>query len=675
LRIFGIKAFSADMKVLLLHMRFHPDVTGTAPLVTALASDLVEKGDQVTVIASAPHYGLNGTPASCGKGSLRASDFQGVRVYRTWVHLPKDAGGRQRSLNYLSYNLLSTIRAPIGPRYDVCLCVAPPITVGLTGLLVQRLRGTPLVFVVQDVWPDCLEAIGQLRNPALIRTFRLVERIVYRKAARLVAVSEGMKEYLVTGKGVPAGKIAVIPNWADVQAIKPLPKDNAFRERHGLSDRFLVLFAGNIGFVSHLETVVEAANLLRGNSLVKILIVGEGNAKPELLRRAAELKLDNVLFLPRQPEEVVPQMLAACDLGLVTLHQKLGRLNVPSKTYPIMASARPVVAAVGQDSEVFRVISEGNCGFWVPPDDGPALADTIRSLACQPERLDWAGQNGRRYVEEHFTRERAVARYSDVLHEAAAKPEPRLSRSRSGESNPKVSQIKEDPVAGLRFSTKRTPRSKRWLDFVLASLMLVFSAPVFAILSVLIKLQDGGPVFFIQERWGRGGRPFRIWKFRTMVPRAGSDQASPNDPRITRIGRLLRRSGLDELPQLVSILLGKMSFVGPRPLAINEIVRDRHGRLLRYEDVRGFDSRLAVLPGLTGLATVFIPKESLPCRKFRYDLLYVRKQSLSLDLRLIALSFLMSFAGKWEVPGERTIETRMRSEVRRQTGQARADVK
>jgi colanic acid biosynthesis glycosyl transferase WcaI len=666
------------MKILLLHMRFHPDVTGTAPLVTALSSDLVEKGDEVTVIASAPHYGMNGIPPGLCKARLEATCFRGVRVHRTWVHVPRDAGGLERSLNYLSYNLLSTIRAPIGPRYDVCLCVAPPITVGLTGLLVQRLRGTPLVFVVQDVWPDCLEAIGQLRNRALIRTFRLVERMVYRKADRLVAVSGGMKDYLVSEKGVPAGKIAVIPNWADVRAVKPLPKRNAFRERHGLRNEFLVLFAGNIGFVSHLDTVVEAASLLSGNPLIRILVVGEGNAKPGLLKRAAELRLDNLLFLPTQPQEVVPEMLAACDLGLVTLHRELGRLNIPSKTYPLMASARPILAAVGPDSEVFRVIREGNCGFWAPPEDCQALADTIRALAAQPERLDRAGQNGRRYVEAHFTREMAVTRYSEVLREVAAKPEPRLARTRLRESSPELmvnENNRPEPVPRLRFSTKRNPPSKRCLDFVLASLMLVISAPFFAILSVLIKLQDGGPVFFVQERWGRGGRPFRIWKFRTMVPLAGNCQASPHDPRVTKIGRLLRRSGLDELPQLVLILLGKMSFVGPRPLAINEIVSDRYGRLLRYEDVPGFASRLTVLPGLTGLATVFIPKESPPSRKFRYDLLYVRKQSLRLDLKLIALSFLMSFAGKWEVPGERTTESRLRSEIRRQTSQARANLK
>jgi len=190
---------------------------------------------------------------------------------------------------------------------------------------------------------------------------------------------------------------------------------------------------------------------------------------------------------------------------------------------------------------------------------------------------------------------------------------------------------------------------KRVLDVLLSAVMLVACAPFFLVVPLLIKLEDGGPMFFTQRRWGRRGKIFTVWKFRTMKPQAGSGPAIENDPRITKIGGFLRRTGLDELPQLAAIFRGEMSFVGPRPLAVGEIVKDRHGRLACYEDTPGFKRRLSVLPGLTGLATVCIPKNSPPSRKFRYDLLYVRKQSLSLDIKLIALSFLISFGGKWEV--------------------------
>jgi len=190
------------------------------------------------------------------------------------------------------------------------------------------------------------------------------------------------------------------------------------------------------------------------------------------------------------------------------------------------------------------------------------------------------------------------------------------------------------------------------LDIGLSTLMLGVAMPVILPISALIKIEDGGPVLYRQTRWGRNGKRFGIFKFRTMVPDAekkfGITQARENDDRITRIGRLLRAMGLDELPQIVNILTGDMSFVGPRSLAVNEVLSDTNKRCVTYEQIHGFRERLAARPGLTGLATVYIPKDSSPRRKFRYDLLYLRKHSLCLDVHLIALSFWISFRGRWE---------------------------
>jgi lipopolysaccharide/colanic/teichoic acid biosynthesis glycosyltransferase len=193
---------------------------------------------------------------------------------------------------------------------------------------------------------------------------------------------------------------------------------------------------------------------------------------------------------------------------------------------------------------------------------------------------------------------------------------------------------------------------KRPLDVFLSSIMIVLSLPIFLPIALAIKLEDGGPVFYFQERWGRHGTRFMAYKFRTML--ANSDKtfgirpSTENDFRVTRVGRILRGMGLDELPQVLNIFRGDMSFVGPRSLAIGEIVSDKNGNLVAYEDVPGFRERLRVRPGLTSIATIYIPKDSSPKKKFRYDLFYIRRQSLGLDLRLIALSFWISFRGKWE---------------------------
>ena len=196
------------------------------------------------------------------------------------------------------------------------------------------------------------------------------------------------------------------------------------------------------------------------------------------------------------------------------------------------------------------------------------------------------------------------------------------------------------------------PIIKRIMDLFFAGVMIVLAFPVSIAIVLAITIEDGGPVFYRQARWGRKGRKFRALKFRTMV--AHSDQlygirpAEENDHRITKVGRLLRNMGLDELPQIIHIITGEMSFVGPRSLAVGEIIKDENGKIIRYEDMPIFWERLKVRPGLTSLATIYLPKDSSPYRKFRYDLLYIRKQSSWLDLRLILLSFWISFQGNWE---------------------------
>ncbi|HUP87895.1 MAG TPA: sugar transferase [Longimicrobiales bacterium] len=196
------------------------------------------------------------------------------------------------------------------------------------------------------------------------------------------------------------------------------------------------------------------------------------------------------------------------------------------------------------------------------------------------------------------------------------------------------------------------PRLKRHFDFVIAGVGLLLSLPLWAIVALAIKLDDGGPIFFTHERWGRHGRIIRVRKFRTMVVdadrRFGPVQAGVDDPRITRRGRLLRATGLDELPQLLSICKGDMSLVGPRALAIDETYRDGNGRTVAYAAVPGFDERLKVRPGLTGAATIYLPKDAHPSERFALDVEYVRHPSLLRDLKLIALSLWISFRGKWE---------------------------
>jgi lipopolysaccharide/colanic/teichoic acid biosynthesis glycosyltransferase/VanZ family protein len=207
------------------------------------------------------------------------------------------------------------------------------------------------------------------------------------------------------------------------------------------------------------------------------------------------------------------------------------------------------------------------------------------------------------------------------------------------------------PPPGPR-SLSRALFLKRPFDILLSFFGLMLAAPLWAVIPLTIWLQDRGPVFYAQERVGRNGRLFKALKFRSMIRDAEKDlgpvQAKENDPRVTKVGRILRATAMDELPQLLNIFKGDMSFVGPRALRPNELEVRGGTADAPIERVRGYERRQTVRPGLTGLAQVFLPGETPRRKKFRYDLLYIRKMSFCLDIELIALSFWITFRGRWE---------------------------
>ena len=215
-----------------------------------------------------------------------------------------------------------------------------------------------------------------------------------------------------------------------------------------------------------------------------------------------------------------------------------------------------------------------------------------------------------------------------------------------------LSMRAEQRGATVEVTVRPIPFAKRALDVALSGFGLIASAPVWALLAAAIKLEDRGPIFYSQPRVGEGGRTFEAFKFRSMIPNAeagiGAVQATTRDPRVTRIGRVMRATAMDELPQLWNIFRGDMSFVGPRALRPGEIEVDGNGALVPMESIPGYAERHSVRPGLTGIAQIFAARDIPRRHKFRYDRLYLDRQSFWLDARLIALSFWISFRGKWE---------------------------
>jgi len=403
-------------------MRYHPDATGTAPLVTQLSEDLVRNGDQVAVVTSLPHYGRSDVHPDFRnhRGIFHFSDHKGVRVLRTPVYVPPRPTFFHRVLNYLSYTFLSIIAGLRAGRADVILAVNPPITTAFSAWIAALIYRAPLVVGIQDVWPDCVILVGQLKGRLMVRLSYLMERIQYKIAHRVIVLSKAMKDNL-RNKNVPYEKIVIIPNWADLDFIRPGPKNIAFRKSIGLEGQFIVLFAGNHGYNAALECVLETAELLHAHSEILFLFVGEGNVKVTLMHTVVEKNLENVQFLSTQPEDRFLEILALANIGLVTLRRSLGELNVPSKVYSLMAAERPILAAVPENSEITTLLLEANCGIWVPPEDALGLADALLDILDKYPEFEALGKNGRIYLNENITRLKQTNEYRRVLLAEAKK--------------------------------------------------------------------------------------------------------------------------------------------------------------------------------------------------------------------------------------------------------------
>ena len=409
----------SSMKILIVHMRYFPDRTGTAPLVTQLAQDLADLGSKVSVITSLPHYGRTSVHSDYldFKGLFRHSVEFGVNLIRTQVYVPQGAGFMQRVWNYVTYNFLSIIAGLKTDRADVILAVNPPITTTFAAWIISIFHRAPLVVGIQDVWPDCIIQVDKLRSKLMIAFSRILEKIQYRIARKIIVLSPGMKSNL-ENKGVESEKIEIIANWADTDHVKPLPKDNAFLHQHDLGGSFVVLFAGNHGYIASLGNIIKAAELLKENREILFLFAGEGSVKNELIKYAEDKKLENVKFLSTQPEKEWLQMLAAADLALVSLKADLAGLNVPSKVYTLMSAARPILASVPEDSEVASLVRMAKSGIICKPEDPAALASSILDAKDNPDLLDEYGKNGRKDLLESYNRSHQTRKYLAVLQDS-----------------------------------------------------------------------------------------------------------------------------------------------------------------------------------------------------------------------------------------------------------------
>ena len=406
----GTAGTQSDRRLHLLMVTgsYAPDRTGMAPLNTELCEYLVSRGHQVSVVTCFPHYPEWKVPEAYRGRLWQREARNGVEVYRSWILIPRKRTPLRRILYDSSIGLSAALRGLPIRGVDLIFAVSPPLQAGLAGWFLARIRRTPLLLQIKDLVPDLAIALGMLRNRAAIRLARALENFVYRRAEAILVICDSFAAHL-RAKGVPESKLFVIPDWVDTRFIRPGFQLNGFRRTHGLGETdFLVLHIGNMGAKQKLENVLEAATYLQQEQQIAICFVGDGTEKNFLCEYAQSRGLSRVRFLPLQPRETLPEMLSAADALVLNQSAKVVDMVIPSKLLTYMAAGRSVVAAVAAQSEAAACIERARCGLVVPPEHPVALAQAIRRLNADRKLAARLGEEGRRFAEQHFDRERIL---------------------------------------------------------------------------------------------------------------------------------------------------------------------------------------------------------------------------------------------------------------------------
>ncbi len=409
------------MKILVVSLYYEPDrCQSNGPIIRALCEDWAEADHEVTVLTSFPHYNCDEVWPEYRRRLFQRDRVGNVNVIRSYIFVPHKRSGWQRILNYLSFNMSSTLSGLFAGKQDVIFVMSPPLTIGLTAFVLGLLKRIPFCYNLQDIWPEVAVKLGMLRGRRLIAFFEAMEKFIYRHSRRIFAISDEFKANL-TAKGVSADKIEVIPNFTDTDFIKPMEKANSFSLANGFADKFTVLYAGNVGLSQGLEVILDAAEQLKDRNEIVFAIVGEGSCRDELIADARRRGLQNVKLLPFQPESDVPMVYAAADVALIPLRHGITENSVPCKTYSIMAAAKPYIAGVDEGSTVWKLTDQVGCGVCVEPENGRALAEAVLKLQADAKARNRMGEKGRQFVEHNFAREAITDRYRAALESLVEK--------------------------------------------------------------------------------------------------------------------------------------------------------------------------------------------------------------------------------------------------------------
>ena len=411
------------MKILYISQYFPPEMGAPAARVSELARHWAAAGHDVTVLTGFPNHPtgvLHPEYRSQFWRLICREQVDGFNVVRSWLIPLPNRKPHERMLNYSSFCLSACATGTFIGRPDVVIATSPQLLVGICGWWVSRVRNVPFVLEIRDLWPESLAAVGVGDSRSLLhRGLARLAGFLYRACDHLVVVTPAFKDHIVRGWGMAEQKISTVPNGVETELFSPTSAGDSVRAELGLQGRFVVSYIGTLGMAHDLGTVLDAAaSCAEVAPDVVFLLAGEGADKERIISLARERQLSNVRFLPQQPRNKVPALVAASDVCLVTLRRSdVFKTVIPTKMLEFMSCGKPIVLAV--EGQARDLLNGAGAGICIPPQDSGAMVDAVRQLFNHPDVCRSFGRRGRAYVEQNLSRSETAAAYIRLLESIA----------------------------------------------------------------------------------------------------------------------------------------------------------------------------------------------------------------------------------------------------------------
>lgn len=407
------------MRILFFSHYFPPEGNAPATRTHENCKRWVAAGHDVTVVTCAPNAPAGVVYEGYTNRLYQREVMDGIDVRRVWTFLAPNKGFLRRTLNFISYMVSALLFTLFRKRPDVTIATSPQFFCGWAGVLYSKLRRTPFILEIRDIWPESILAVGAMKKSVAIRVLEWLELRMYAAASHIVTVGDGYRRKLLE-KGVPDSRISVVMNGVDRELYTPRPPDDTLKEHWGVAGRFVCGYVGTIGMACGLDTVLDAAQLLkaRGVDDFVFMLVGDGAVKEELEDKAKSLKLDNVVFTGRQPKSQMPDYLSLMDVCLVCLRKSnLFTTVMPSKIFEAAAMRKPIINSVAGFASDF--IQKANAGVCIEPENPAQLVDAVLLLKNNPKMRAEYGASGMEYVVANYNREELAAKYLGIIENTA----------------------------------------------------------------------------------------------------------------------------------------------------------------------------------------------------------------------------------------------------------------